>query len=183
MLNPAQQAVIKAFIAADPFLDGQGADGDSLNVIRDALNAPFSPAFSVWRSSTTGASLANCIIWANLTPADSPTGTSTFTNQALVCQAKQINLQILLQGQSSVATKNANIRQGFQDALTNVPSGASGALQPAGWVACKVAMTRLATVAEKLLATGTGTGTPANPADLGYEGNLTSNDVDAARRS
>ena len=181
MLTPAQQAVIKAFVAADPFLNGQGVDGDSLNVIRDALNAPFSPAFSVWRSTTTANSLANAVIWANLTPGDSPSGNASFTNQALVCQSKQINVQILLQGQTSVASRFPNIRQGFEDALSNVPSGASGAAQAAGWPACKLAMTRLATVAEKLLATGTGTA--AVPADLGFEGNLTSNDVDAARRS
>lgn len=181
MLTAPQLAVIKAYIAADPVLNGQPDDGTGLNFIAAALNALDTSSFSVWRSTTPGASIANSVIWANLTPGDSPTGTSTFTNQALVCQAKQINLQILLQGQNSVASKFVNIRQGFQDALTAVPSGVSGALQPAGWAACKVAMTRLATVAEKLFATGTGTA--ALPADLAFEGNISSNDVDTARRS
>ena len=180
-LTPPQLATLKAFIAADPVLNGQPVDGDGLNFIADALNAQAGPAFSVWRSSTPAASLFNSITWANLTPADAPDGSALFTNRAAACRAKQGSLQILLQGQSSVASKHPNIRQGFQDALTNVPSGVAGANLGAGWATCKTAMIRTATVAEKLFATGTGT--PAAPADLGYEGNITANEVDTARRS
>ena len=87
-----------------------------------------------------------------------------------MCQAKQINLQILLQGQDSINSGKSNIRAGFQDALTNIPSGVAGVLQSANWVAVKTAMTRNATVLEKILATGTGTA--ASPASMGFEGVL-----------
>lgn len=180
-LSPAQLLILKNYIAADPILNGQPVDGNGLGFIADALNSLSSPAFYVWRSSTQAASVGDAINWSALTPVDTPDGTATYTNRALSCQAKQINLQILLQGQSSISSNKANIRAGFQDALTNIPSGVNGANTPGGWPNVKTAMTRVATVVEKLLATGTGT--TASPADLGFEGNITSNDVDTARRS
>ncbi|MBL8999290.1 MAG: class I SAM-dependent methyltransferase, partial [Gemmatimonadetes bacterium] len=45
----------------------------------------------------------DAITWANLTPVDVPDGSAAYTNRALLCQAKQINLQILLQGRERVA--------------------------------------------------------------------------------
>ena len=179
-MTPAQLATLKAYIASVPYLNSQGVDGDSLNVIVDTLNAPTADYY-VWRSSTPMPDISNAITWASLTPSDAADGTALFTNRALICQAKQINLQMLVQGQQSVASGKALIRGGFQDALQNLPSGVGGANLGAGWATVKTAMTRFATLGEKVLTTGAGTA--ATPADLGFEGMLTRNDVDTARRS
>ena len=72
-----------------------------------------------------------------------------------------------------------NMRNAFQDCLTNVPSTAAGTNQAAGWVAVQAAMQRLANRAEKLYATGTGT--TASPATMVVEGTITADDVQAAR--
>lgn len=130
----------------------------------------------VWRNQTDVATLFDSIQWAKLTPSDTPDGTATYTNRALMCQAKQINLQILLQGQQSLKTSQANIRAGLQDALTAVPSGVGGVTQAAGWLAVQTAMQRPATRGEKVFVTG-GAGTSANPSTLTFEGYLSDYDV------
>lgn len=180
-MTPAQNAIIKAYIQSVPELNNAPTDGDGLGLIRDALNAQASPAFYVWRSSTPAADIGNAVVWSALTPLDSPDATVIYTNRALLCQAKQINIQTLIQGRDSVASNKPSIRSGLQDALTNIPSGASGASLGGGWNAVKTAMTRTTSVLEHLLATGTGTA--ATPADLGFEGNIDNNGVDTARRS
>jgi hypothetical protein len=68
-----------------------------------------------------------------------------------------------------------NWRNAFQDALTALPSKADGTNQAAGWAAVQTAMQRNATVAEKVLATGTGTA--ASPADIGWEGAVSVFDI------
>ena len=131
--------------------------------------------YFVWRSSTPASDVNDAIVWASLTPADTADSTATFTNRALVCQAKQINLQILLQGRDSVTSSKPNVRNGLQDALTAIPSGAGGATVGGGWAAVKLAMTRTATLAEKMVATGAGTTTA--PSTMSYEGTLSEHDV------
>lgn len=142
-------------------------------------NQTYSPAFHVWRSTTPASEVFNAISWANLTPADTPDTTVVYTNRALSCQAKQINLQILLQGQNSIATGKLSIRQGLSDSLQNVPAGAGGALLDAGWAGAgkvKATIQRAVTRAEKIWATGTGT--TAVPGDLGaFEGTVSNFDI------
>lgn len=142
-------------------------------------NQAFSPAFQVWRSTTPASEVFNAIAWKSMTPADTPDGTAAFTNRALACQAFQINLQILLQGQGSIATGKLSIRQGLQDAIIAVPSGVSGATQDAGWAGAgkvKATIQRAVTRAEKIWATGTGT--TAVPGDLGaFEGTVSNSDI------
>ena len=168
-MTPAQITLVKAAIAADPVASIATMDDPGHQVVQLWLNG-VDPAYFVWKSTTDAAAINDAVSWANLTPTDAADATATFTNRALMCQAKQINLQILLQGQDSINSGKSNIRAGFQDALTNIPSGAAGAVQSANWVAVKTAMTRNATVLEKILATGTGTA--ASPASMGFEGVL-----------
>jgi hypothetical protein len=148
-------------------------------------NQEQSPMFTVWRSSATTSEILNGVVGANLTPLDTPDGTAMFTNRALVCQAKQINLQMYLQKDGSLPVGQLNIRQTLQDALTNVPSGAGGALLDAGWAGTgkvKDIISRPCTRAEKIWATGTGsTGVPGN---LGaFEGTVSNDDILNALRS
>jgi hypothetical protein len=124
--------------------------------------------FVVWRSSVSVAEVQDAVVWANMTPADAPDGTTAWTNRALACQGKQFNLQNLIVGRDQINSGKANIRAGLQDALTNVPSGAGGASQSAGWVTIRDAMKRNANRGEALYATGTGTS--ATPGSLVWEG-------------
>ena len=181
-MTPQQLATLKAFILADPVMSVQPQGGAGSNVVRDLLNAAASPAYFVWRSSTPADDVSDAITWASLTPVDTADGTATFTNRALACQAKQINLQIMLQGRTSVPTGKSNFRAGLTDALLNVPAGAGGALLDAGWLGAgkvKAAITRQASVFEKIFATGTGSS--GTPATLGVEGPVSGDDVQQAR--
>jgi hypothetical protein len=141
------------------------------------LSSPANPAWYVWKVSSSADDIYDAITWANMTPADAPDGTALYTNRALLCQAKQINLQILLQGKQTLLTSKLKIRQALTDALQNVPAGAGGALLDAGWAAVKQTLYRQATTVEKLLSSGTGTtGVPAN---LDYDGSVSIEEVAA----
>lgn len=180
-LTSAQIATLKTLVQGEASL-AQAIQTGQDSQIAAWLNTAASPSYFVWRSNTPASDIMDAITWANLTPADAVDGTATFTNRALVCQAKQLNLQILLQGRESVATGKSSVRGGLTDALTNVPAGASGALVDAGWLGAgkvKAAITRVATNAEKALATGTGTS--GTPASLTFEGDITVNDAGGLR--
>lgn len=181
MLTSQQLAALKADILANPDLSSQPAGPDGAGAIADLYNADAAPDFIVWRTVTPIADVENAISWANLTPADVPDTTALYTNRALACQARQFNLQMLIQGKSSIATGRPNIRSGLQDALTDLPSGAGGVVRPGGWVALKAAISRKATRAEKLLIAAGGAGTAGNPGVLGFEGRLTYQDIEQAR--
>ncbi len=178
-MNNTQLQLIKAAIAADSALNTLPNTLDDAFAIADSLNLAASPDFFVWQTSMPAQSLFDAIVWANLTPSDAPDGTATYTNRALCCQGKQFNVQTMLTGREFINPSKANIRAGLQDALTQVPSGAAGALRSAGWTTVQTAMQRKATRAEKALATGTGSA--ASPAVLGFEGVVSYQDVFDAR--
>jgi len=178
-MTPTQLSAIRAVIDADPALSARPQTDDDAFFIAGALNQPADPDFMVWQTSTPTQNVFDAINWANMTPADAPDTTATWTNRALACQGKQFNLQTLLQGRESINSSKASIRAGLQDALTNLPSGAAGASRSGGWPAVQAAMQRKATRAEKALSTGTGSS--ASPAVMGYEGWITYIDVLAAR--
>lgn len=166
-LSTDQLNTLKAAIIADSALATARAAHDT-QAIADSLNSA-SP-FIVWRTVMDTVEVLDAIVWANLTPSDAPDGTLAWQCRSLACQGKQFNLQIMLQGSTTVKPARANFRAGLQDALTNVPSGAGGALVAAGWVAVKSAMQRSATYFEKLYASGVGTS--SSPASLVLEGNI-----------
>lgn len=178
MITAPQIATLRTLVQAEPSLAQAIATGDDY-AIAAWLNAAAAPDFIVWRTTTPIADVENAIAWANFTPIDAPDGTQTWANRALACQGKQFNLQIIIQGKTHIASGKANIRAGLQDALTNVPSGAAGALQSGGWGILKPLLTRLATRAEKALASGAGNA--ATPAVLGFEGNVTAEEASLLR--
>lgn len=179
-LTTVQLATLKAAIDADPVLAAYPLDGDGLNAVSYALNSDSSPAFYVWKTSVSTDDIFDSITWANFTPQDAPDTTQVWANRSLACQGKQFNVQTILTGRTSVNPSKANIRAGLQDALTSIPSGAAGVSKGGGWNTIVAIMHRVATRAEQLLATGTGS--TAAPALLGFEGKITANDVDTARR-
>ncbi len=177
-MTPAQLLSLKAAILAESAFASIPHTGDGAYAIADALNLPSSPAFYVWSSYTSASAVMDAITCASLTPADSPDGTQAWLNRTMLCQSKQLNLQILLQGREQIAGAKPNVRAGLSDALQNVPSGAGGALLDAGWLGAgkvKSALIRVATKFEKIFATGTGTA--STPADLAIEGTLSYQDV------
>lgn len=164
-MTPAQLATLKSFIFADPALAALGRNDTE---VARQLNLP--TTFQVWRSTTPTDDVADAILWDRLTPADTPDGSVIQTNRLLLCQAKQMNLEILMR-RDNVATGRPNLRAGLSDALLNVPSGVGGATQDAGWIGAgrvKATITRAATVVEKIFATGTGTA--GSPGVLVFEG-------------
>lgn len=178
MLTSDQKLALKTAIEADNAFVNVPHTSDGASAIADAFNLPASPAFYVWETRTSADKVMDAISWASLTPADAPDGTQTWLNRAIMCQSKQLNLQILLQGRDQISAAKTNVRAGLSDALLNVPSGVGGSLVDAGWIGAgkvKAAITRVTTRSEKIFSTGTGTA--ATPATLTYEGNLVYQDV------
>jgi hypothetical protein len=180
-MTPEQLATLKAAIAADPVLAAYPSWAASSYPIAAAFNELAITDFYVWKTDANINDVFDAVDWAKLTPADAPDSTATYTNRALLCQAKQLNLQILMQGRSSINAAKLKVRQGLTDSLQNVPAGVSGALLDAGWIAVKQTLYRKATRAEKLFATGTGT--TGVPATMSFEGVLSPDDVQQARES
>lgn len=178
-MTPAQNVLIKADIAANSDLNAFPATSDGDFEIARLYNLPAVPDFYVWRTNVPTAEIFDQVQWAKLTPTDTPDGTLAWQCRSLACQGKQFNLQTILAGRDKIDASKPNIRSGFQDALTGVPSGAGGATQAAGWVALQTTLSRKATRLEKLLATGTGS--QATPATMGFEGSVNYSDITAAR--
>jgi len=179
-MTPEQYSALKVVALADQ------TAADLLNIGNDTgLAAWFNEASTtyVWRTNAPSDEVFDAIVWANLTPVDTPDGTATYTNRALLCQAKQINLQIMLQGKDRVNGGKASIRAGLSDALLNVPSAAGGTTQSAGWAAVKTVLTRFATRAEEpfAVAKAVGSGTLAAPYALDWEGRISSDDASYIR--
>lgn len=183
-LTSAQLTTLKAFINGDANINTQPLNTNGAIVIAAYMNTLTSPNFFVYRTNIPVQEIYDQITWANLTPVDAPDLTQQWANRSLACQGKQFNLQIILQGQGSINAAKSNVRAGLQDALTNVPSGATGSLLSAGWVSVRDnALARLATRGEKLFATGGNGSTAALAGTMVIEGNLSVDDVEAARES
>ena len=159
-MTPAQLTILKNYITSDPVLNAYPMDGDGLNAVADALNAASNPAFYVWKSSVS----VDEIMRGNLDWSQ--------VDNLSVGKARIWDWMTRL---GSFNPSKQNIRAGIDAAW--VGTAAMLAVRATIYALCN----RPATVAEKLLATGTGTTT--DPALLGLEGKITANDVDAARRS
>ena len=177
-LTGAQIVTLRPVVQAEPTLAQAIATGDDY-AIAAWLNGESAPAFYVWRTSMNTQEVYDSIVWANLTPADTPDGTQLWLNRALAAQGKQFNIQTLLQGRDTINPARGNVRAGLQDATSSIPSGVGGATQSGGWLAIKPVITRLATRAEKAIAGGTGTA--ATPASLVFEGTVTAQEASLMR--
>lgn len=186
MLTPAQLAVLKADIAADPVLSLLPKNGDSAFSVAAEYNKLASPAFAVWRSEAPVSAIFDAITWDKYTPTDAPDGTATYTNRILSVQTKQMNLQNMLVGKATIDATKANIRVGLRDAVIALPTGVAGAATTAGGVSGATVLTacqRAATRAEKLFSTGTATTGATVGALMGFEGALSGQDITQAWES
>ncbi len=173
-LTPAQQTILRNAVKAEPTMQTAITTRDSTVLVAWFNEVNVTP-FYVWKTSVSTSDIYDNITWANFTPSDTPDGTQIWANRSLACQGKQFNLQTILVGRDSVNPTKSNIRSGLQDALTGIPSGASGATKSGGWNNVQAIMYRNTTRAEQLLSTGTGT--TGSPALMGFEGSISQNDV------
>ena len=159
-LTPQQLTALKAAIAADPVLLAQPNNSDGDYAIASALNLAASPAFTVWKTYVPSTQVGDNMVG---------------TEVAGLTTANISRLQLIIQmSEAGVNPSLVDRRQFFDDVF----SGAGGALTRAKLL---ILWKRLATRAEKLFATGTGT--DPSPATLVFEGSLSYQDVTAARAS
>jgi len=176
-LTPAQTQTLRTAILAetDPTFVGYRANGQT-DRMAEWLNQP-SP-FVVWKTSVPTGDLFDAITWSNLTPSPAPDGSAAWTNRSLACQGKQFNLQTMLTGRDTLNPSRQRIRNGLQDALSDVPSGNNGNFRQAGWTEVLALLHRAAGRFEALYANGTGT--IADPGLLRVEGLVEGADISAA---
>lgn len=214
-MTPAQLATLKADIAANAnqingvAIKDMPNNSDASFAIADWYNQNVSPNYTVWNEAAPIKTIRAAVNLANFTPSGAvPASGSTqqitndqlvYQNRALACQLKQANAIFLIQGEGNVDCSPLQFRQSFNDCMTAIPSGASGANQNAGWGtsaapgAVRLAMHRLARRIEKLFAV-VSTAAPnagnvgadprggaTNPDTLVLIGTISYQDVDAAR--
>lgn len=183
-LTQSQLATLKAAILADPVLAAKPNNSDGAFDIAIAMNSLASPSANVWRTDARVQAINDAINWSLFTPSDTPDGTAAWTNRILAIQTKQMNLQLMLQGRDTVDASKANVRAGLRDAVIAVPAGAGGsAVSPGGASGVNVmnACVRPGLRIEILLKTGDATTGTVTAAIMGYEGQITYQDVETAR--
>lgn len=158
MVTTAQLPALKAAIVADSALNAQPRTSDGDEAIAQAFNVAASPAATVWKTQVGITQIGDNIAATELAGLSSLNSTRLQT--LVVLSADGVNPSL------------ADRRQFFDDIF----SGAGGTITRGRLM---VLWKRLATRAEKLFATGTGT--DAAPATMTFEGALTRQDVNAAR--
>lgn len=159
-LSLEQLATLKAAILADPVLAAYPVGSDGSYEIALALNTLADPAFVVWRTNVSvDEIMRNGMDWARV-------------DNLTVGKARIWDWMTRL---GTFNAAKANIRAGIDAAWVGM--AADLAVRATIYTHCK----RSATKAEKIFATGTGS--DAAPATMGYEGALSWQDVDLARRS
>lgn len=163
-LTAQQNAAIKAAILADPVLSAFPNNTDGAFGIAALLNQQASPDFYVWRTSVTiGEIMQNGFDW-------------TRVDNLTVGKARIWEWMVAT---GTIKPNQSNVRAGVLAVFTTAGDLAN---RNAVFGHCQ----RLATRAEKLLATGTGTASTdqgVGPATMGFEGSLSYQDVDTARNS
>jgi len=158
MLTTAQLIVLKADILADPILNAFPNNSDGASAIAEAYNQQASPNFTVWKTSVTITEIGDKIAGTELSGLSSLNSTRLQT--VVVLSADGVNPSL-------------PDRRAFFD---DIFSGAGGSITRANLL---VLWKRIATRAEKLFATGTGS--DAVPATMSFEGTLAYQDVLTAR--
>lgn len=157
-LTQAQQAALKAYIEADATLNAQPNTNVGNSVIANALNAAASPEFVVWRTNLTGAEVYNAAVKTEIISRS---------------QGERDVFQMMLDREPINAASD-DTRQAFQDIF----SGPSGATTRANLIAIAK---RPALLIEKILASGTGS--DSDPATMGREGTISTDEIETARAS
>jgi len=159
-LTAGQLTILKAAILADGALAAQPNTPDGAFAIAVALNAIASPSFTVWKTSVPVSEVGEAMVSTEVSGL-----TTANTNR----------LQVMVQYSGGVFNPSRpDTRAGFDSIFSGAGGVNTRALMLALWK-------RLATRAEKVFATGTGS--DASPATLTWEGSLSYVDVLTARSS
>jgi hypothetical protein len=160
-LTPTQLQTLRGHIDASADLNVYPNNLDGAYEIARLLNVAAAPTFIVWRTSVTWDEIMlNGMDWARV--------------DNLSVGKARIWDWMFQNGSRSFNPSKPNIRTGIEAVW--VGTAADLAVRAAVYVHCKRATTR----AEKLFATGTGS--DAVPGTLTFEGAITPNDVEEARR-
>ena len=165
-LTPQQLQQLQADIAADPVLSQVPHTSDGALEVADAYNAQASPVFWVWKTS-----LLEQDVYETTSP-DNPTW-SWATYKAQTVQDRDSWARMFNPG-----LVNPSLRQ-TRDGWTAIFGGQGASLQQVNFLLALAR--RPARRIEALLYVPTlGTGTPASPANMGYEGTISGSDVEQA---
>ena len=159
-LTTAQQATLKAAILADQTLNAFPNTSDGNTDMSFILNANATPTFTVWRTN-----VSKQVVFSNFEGSAYSGLTTANTNRLIGAGTFCID---------GFNPSSADVRFLFDDIF----SGASGATTRTRLLAL---WKRPALLIEKILATGTGT--DIAPATMGYEGNISVQDIQIARSS
>src|SRR5512139_1635679 len=154
-LTTAQLTALKTYIDSQPAWAALPNNSDTAFFIADEMNKLASPAFIVWRKSVQSEEVGKTVSYVAVV-------NMTDANRGRITTFLQMNPQEF--------EPTADIRQYWADTFSGTLGGAGQATRDALTALWK----RTATVAEKVLATGTGS--DASPALLGWEGRLSYND-------
>jgi hypothetical protein len=159
-LTPAQRTTLKTFIQATyPTLNDQQ--------IADALNTLAAPDFWVWRTAVSK---------HEYTQGTGPEGTTfTWTSTGYIGRSvgERDAFREIFNDAGVCNPSRPNVRQAFVDIFSGAQAEAV-----ANRAHCAATSRRKATVAEKVLATGTGS--TGSPGLMGFEGPLSVDDVVSA---
>lgn len=160
-LTTAQKATLKAAILADSTLNAYTNNSDgNFDMCVQKLNVDAVPSFTVWRNMVSLSEVGRKFDSAEL-------GNRSTADNTRLQTIAQYN-------PSGINPSVASNRAFFDDIFSGVGGANTRVSLLATWK-------RLAKLGEKILATGTGS--DAVPATLGFEGNLTPDDVQQARSS
>lgn len=160
MLTTEQRTTLKTAILGDPVLNAFPAGSDGAYEIAAALNVEAAPTFVVWRTNVSiDEIMRNGMAWDRV-------------DNLTVGKAR---IWDWIGRLGTFDASKPNIRAGIDAAW--IGTAADLAVRATIYTRCK----RPATRVEKILATGTGS--DASPATMTFEGALSWQDVDLARRS
>lgn len=176
MLTPAQQTIVKNYIASRQDLV-DSINAGSWGPVTDALNAPYSPATKAWNRFAPVDAIHDAIDDTKYTPVDAPAETLIGLQRIGVINIKQMVVQTKLVGREHVDATKATLRASLKDGVSQVPAGASGAnVNPGGVGGVNVLNACLrpqgVTVIEKLLSTGPQTTGAVTGEVLDFEGEI-----------
>lgn len=187
MLTTAQLQALKADILANA-AQGQPLAAfyaaNDLNSIADWYNG--ASAVHAWRTEAPVTGILDAVDWTKYTPNDAAAETLIGVQRILITQTKQMNLQNMLFGRTTLDCSKAGIRAGLRDSVISVPTSASGAnTNPGGANGGTVlsACRRLANRIEALLAGGEETTGATAARVLAYEGTIGRDEVQQALES
>ena len=160
MLTTTQLATLKAAILADPVLAAYPNNSDGSYAIADLLKLPAAPEYIVWKNSVSQDEIMqNGFDWVrvdNLSVGKARIWEWMFKNSSATMNPSKLN-----------------VRAGIDEAWKG--TAADLAVRAAVYVHCKRPANRL----EKIFATGAGT--DASPSVMAVEGEISYQEVDAAR--